>query len=117
MAALDATKETSIADKFSVKGYPTLKYFSFGEYKFDVNLRESSKIVEFMKNPKEPPLPPPPEKPWIEEESNVVHLTEDNFKTFLKKKKHVLVIFYAPCELIFFYIHHGCFNFFLSIIN
>ena len=26
----------------------------------------------------------------------VVHLTDDDFKPFLKKKKHVLVMFYAP---------------------
>jgi thiol-disulfide isomerase/thioredoxin len=26
----------------------------------------------------------------------VVHLTEETFKPLLKKKKHVLVIFYAP---------------------
>ena len=26
----------------------------------------------------------------------MVHLTEVDFKTFLKKKKHVLVMFYAP---------------------
>lgn len=27
------------------------------------------------------------------------HLTDDTFKGFLKKKKHVLVMFYAPCKL------------------
>ena len=31
-----------------------------------------------------------------EEESEVVHLNEEGFKPFLKKKKHVLVMFYAP---------------------
>lgn len=46
----------------------------------------------------EPPPPPPPEKPWSEVESSVIHLTDENFKPFLKKKKHVLVMFYAPCE-------------------
>lgn len=102
MAAVDATKEVSIADRFSVKGYPTMKYFSYGEHKFDINLREAAKIVEFMKNPKEPPPPPPPEKPWSEEESNVVHLDEENFKPFLKKKRHALVMFYAPCTIHYF---------------
>lgn len=98
LAALDATKESSIATRFAVRGYPTVKYFSYGEFKFDVNVREVQKIVEFMKEPKEPPPPPPPEKPWSEEPSEVVHLVEENYKTFLKKKKHVLVMFYAPCE-------------------
>lgn len=50
-----------------------------------------------MKDPKEPPPPPPPEKPWSEEPSDVVHLNEDNFKSTLKKTKHALVMFYAPC--------------------
>ncbi|GLV40971.1 uncharacterized protein CBL_04495 [Carabus blaptoides fortunei] len=96
LAALDATKESSIATRFAVRGYPTVKYFSYGEFKFDVNVREVQKIVEFMKEPIEPPPPPPPEKPWSEESSEVVHLVEENYKTFLKKKKHVLVMFYAP---------------------
>ena len=53
-------------------------------------------------NPLEPldddpnPPPPPPEAPWSEEESEVVHLNEESFKPFLKKRKHVLVMFYAP---------------------
>lgn len=96
LAALDATKESEIASKFGVKGYPTVKFFNHGEFKFDVNVREADKIVEFMKNPQEPPPPPPPEKPWEDEPSEVVHLSDETFKPFLKKKTHVLVMFYAP---------------------
>lgn len=96
LAALDATKDPEIAAQFKVKGYPTVKYFSNGEFKFDVNVREADKIVEFMTSPSQPPPPPPPETPWNEEETNVVHLDEENFKTYLKKKKHALVMFYAP---------------------
>jgi protein disulfide-isomerase-like protein len=51
LAALDATKEPDIANKFGVKGYPSVKYFSMGEFKFDVNVRDTEKILEFMKNP------------------------------------------------------------------
>lgn len=98
LAALDATKEQAIAARYEVRGYPTVKYFSYGEFKFDVNVREMQKIVDFMKDPKEPPPPPPPEKPWSEEKSEVVHLNDENYKPFLKKKKHVLVMFYAPCK-------------------
>lgn len=82
-----------------MRGYPTILYFAQGEKKFDLNLREAMKIVDFMRDPKEPPPPPPPEKPWSDEDSDVVHLGEGDFKQFLKKKKHVLVIFYAPCML------------------
>lgn len=97
LAAVDVTKEASIGTRFGIKGYPTVKYFSYGEVKFDVNVREAPKIVEFMHNPREPPPPPPPEVPWSEEKSEVVHLSEESFKPVLKKKKHVLVMFYAPC--------------------
>lgn len=100
LAALDATKDAAVASQFNVRGYPTVKYFVNGEFKFDVNFREANKIIEFMKDPKEPPPPPPPENPWSEEPSEVVHLIDENYKTFLKKKKHVLVMFYAPCMLL-----------------
>ena len=99
LAAVDATKEPSIAKEFSINGYPTVKHFKDGEFNFDVNLREEEPIIEFMKNPTEPPPPPPPEKSWSEEESAVVHLDEENFKSILKRKKHALVMFYAPCKL------------------
>ncbi|XP_002065125.2 protein disulfide-isomerase A5 [Drosophila willistoni] len=99
LAALDATKEQAIGEKYKVKSYPTVKYFSHGVHKFDVNVREASKIVEFMKDPKEPPPPPPPEKNWEEEENaqEVIHfLNDETFSSTLKRKKHALVMFYAP---------------------
>ncbi|KAK8770854.1 hypothetical protein V5799_012681, partial [Amblyomma americanum] len=46
--------------------------------------------------PKEPPPPPPPEQPWSQVKSEVVHLDDETFKPFLKRKKHALVMFYAP---------------------
>ncbi|XP_012263633.2 protein disulfide-isomerase A5 [Athalia rosae] len=96
LAALDATKESGLAKSYNVKGYPTLKYFEYGVHKYDVMLRDTNALVDFMKDPKEPPPPPPPEAPWSEQESAVVHLTDDDFKQFLRRKKHVLVMFYAP---------------------
>nr|XP_037278569.1 LOW QUALITY PROTEIN: protein disulfide-isomerase A5-like [Rhipicephalus microplus] len=96
LAAVDATKERSLGSQFNVSGYPTVKYFENGVFAYDVNLRVASKIVEFMKDPKEPPPPPPPEQPWSQVKSEVVHLDEETFKPFLKRKKHALVMFYAP---------------------
>ncbi|XP_064481351.1 protein disulfide-isomerase A5-like [Ornithodoros turicata] len=96
LAAVDATTEKTVAEKFKITGYPTVKYFKNGQLAFDANQRTAAKIVEFMKDPKEPPPPPPPEVPWSQVPSDVVHLDENNFKTFLKRKKHVLVMFYAP---------------------
>ena len=99
LAAVDATKESALGSRYDVKGYPTLKYFKDSELAFDVgNVREESAIIDFMTNPSEPPPPPPLEKSWSEEETEVIHLNEDNFKSTLRKKKRALIMFYAPCE-------------------
>ncbi|KAJ8949948.1 hypothetical protein NQ314_008087, partial [Rhamnusium bicolor] len=87
LAAVDATKEQSVASRYSVKGYPTIMYFSYGEQKFDVNVREAPKIIEFMRDPKDPPSSPPPERPWADENNEVVHLNDETFKPFLRKKE------------------------------
>ncbi|XP_013389215.1 protein disulfide-isomerase A5-like [Lingula anatina] len=97
LAAVDATKERKAAETLKVQGFPTVKYFKDGEYAFDFNERTADKLVEFMKDPKEPPPPPPPEAEWSEQEDiHVNFLTEETFKPFMKKKKHTLVMFYAP---------------------
>lgn len=49
-------------------------------------------------SPKEPPPPPPVDLPWSETPSSVEHLDEQTFKNYIKRKKHALIIFYAPCE-------------------
>ncbi|MBV98936.1 Protein disulfide-isomerase A5, partial [Eschrichtius robustus] len=43
-----------------------------------------------------PESPPPPEPAWEEQQTSVVHLAGDNFRETLKRKKHALVMFYAP---------------------
>lgn len=97
LAAVDATKQPDLASRFGVKGYPTLKYFSKGEYKFDAShARQEDQIISFIKDPQEPPPPPPPEKPWSEEESPVRHLDSATFRNTLRKIKHAIVMFYAP---------------------
>lgn len=45
-----------------------------------------------------PVEPPPPELPWKEQPGHVLHLSAENFKSDLKKKKSSLVMFYAPCK-------------------
>ncbi|XP_077869020.1 protein disulfide-isomerase A5-like [Saccoglossus kowalevskii] len=96
LAAVDATVATEVAKRYEVKGYPTVKYFKDGEFAWDFNERLKDKIIEHMRDPQEPPPPPPPEPAWSEQETDVHHLTEETFKPFLKKKKHTLVMFYAP---------------------
>ena len=56
-------------------------------------------------SPKEPPPPPPPEASWEDVQSEVSHLSDDTYKSFLKKKKHTLVMFYAPCKWDFFVVY------------
>ena len=61
-------------------------------------------VICLLCSPQEPPPPPPPEPAWHETESEVVHLTDENFKSFLKKKKHTIVMYYAPCKYFWFII-------------
>ena len=63
-----------------------------------------TQLCHLFFSPKEPPPPPPPEKDWREVPSEVIHLTDEAFKGFVKKKKHVLVMFYAPCEFDSFFV-------------
>ncbi|CAJ0931489.1 unnamed protein product [Ranitomeya imitator] len=49
LAAVDATVHRSLAERFHVSGFPTLKYFADGEEKYTVpHLRSEQKILEFM---------------------------------------------------------------------
>ncbi|KAG9470668.1 hypothetical protein GDO78_017038, partial [Eleutherodactylus coqui] len=94
LAAIDATVHRSLAERFHVSGFPTLKYFEDGEEKYTVpHLRTEQKILEFMHSPE---APPPPEPAWEDKPSSVLHLLGDDFRETLKKKKHALVMFYAP---------------------
>merc|ERR1712013_968347 len=114
LAAVDCTKHQQISKRFEVKGFPTIKYFKDGAMAFDAgDAREEAAILKFMADPKEPPPPPPPEAAWKEEESDVVHLTEEQwqglqgaiflkhlksseFEHYMRYKETVLVMFYAP---------------------
>ncbi|CAH2217411.1 jg19192, partial [Pararge aegeria aegeria] len=50
LAAVDATKQPELASRFGVKGYPTLKYFSRGEFKYDAgHARQEHQIIDFIK--------------------------------------------------------------------
>ncbi|CAF4287621.1 unnamed protein product, partial [Adineta steineri] len=93
IVAIDATKAPILSKQYKITGFPTMKFFRDGKYAFDAHERTADKIVEFLKDPKEPP---PPEREWSEQESDVIHLNDENFKTILKKKKAALVFFYAP---------------------
>lgn len=70
LAALDAVKEKETSSKYGIKGFPTLKYFEYGELKHDIEYRETDLIVKFMENPEAPPVIEK-EVEWDEEENHV----------------------------------------------
>ncbi|CAF2762598.1 unnamed protein product [Rotaria sp. Silwood2] len=88
IAAIDATKSPKLTKQYKIEGFPTN-----GKFAFDIHERTAEKLVQVLKDPKEPP---PPEPEWSEQETDVVHLNEENYKTILKKKKSALIMFYAP---------------------
>ncbi|MED6265431.1 Protein disulfide-isomerase A5 [Characodon lateralis] len=96
LAAVDATVHKAVGDRYKISGFPTVKYFEKGDEKYTLpHLRSKNKIIEFMHNPQ---APPPPEQSWEDKPSSVSHLGSEDFREALKKKKHALVMFYAPCK-------------------
>ena len=61
-------------------------------------MERCERVEEPLFSPKEPP---PPEAEWSDQQTDVLHLTDESFKPILKKKKAALVFFYAPCELLY----------------
>lgn len=54
LAAVDGTKSPKLSKIFQVKGYPTLKYYENGQFKFDYDSgRTADDIVNFMREPKQ----------------------------------------------------------------
>uniref|UniRef100_A0A8C9W0R2 Protein disulfide-isomerase A5 n=1 Tax=Scleropages formosus TaxID=113540 RepID=A0A8C9W0R2_SCLFO len=94
LAAVDATVQKAVGERFKISGFPTVKYFEKGEDKYTLpQLRTKDKIIEWLQNPQ---APPPPEPSWENRPSSVSHLSAEDFREALKKKKHALVMFYAP---------------------
>lgn len=93
LAAVDATVNKALAERFHIAEFPTLKYFKNGEKYAVPALRTKKSFIEWMRNPESPP---PPDPAWEEQQTSVLHLSGDNFRETLKRKKHALVMFYAP---------------------
>lgn len=94
-AALDTLKQQMTASGYFVKEFSTVKYFC-GDSNVNTNARVAPQMIEFV-HPRKPPSPPIGKR-WTDEETAVVHLNKKDFKQFVKKRKHVLVMFYIPCE-------------------
>ncbi|RXM27704.1 Protein disulfide-isomerase A5, partial [Acipenser ruthenus] len=94
LAAVDSTIHKAVGERYHITGFPTVKYFENGEEKYTLpHLRSKDKIIEWLHNPQ---APPPPEQSWEEKPSSVSHLGVQDFRESLKKKKHALVMFFAP---------------------
>lgn len=52
LAAVDATANNQLSKRFDLRGFPTLKFFENGQFKFDYNGgRNKDDFVEFLRNP------------------------------------------------------------------
>uniref|UniRef100_A0A0B7B682 Protein disulfide-isomerase n=1 Tax=Arion vulgaris TaxID=1028688 RepID=A0A0B7B682_9EUPU len=88
LAKVDATVHSELAQRFEVKGYPTLQYFKNGKsYEYD-GPRETAGIVEYMKIVADPK--------WEPEPDAVIKLTKDNFDEVVNSEQLMLVKFCAP---------------------
>jgi len=97
LAAVDVTVEKKLGEEHGIKSFPTVIYFKNGEKSFEhPSLRQKEGIVKFMKDPQEPPPPAPADSKWSDEPSDVAHLTGETFESTVKRKKHALIMFYAP---------------------
>lgn len=98
LAAVDCVKNSAVASKYEVNGYPTLKYFKDGKELLKYRgPRTVDGIIEFMKKPSASAnaMNTKPQKTWAEESQDIFQLTATNFDEFLKEKD-VFVAFYAP---------------------
>jgi len=103
LAAVDATKATKLSERFKLQGFPTIKYFENGEFKFDYSHgRTKESIVQFMRNPtadasaQTAPTPQNEDK-WddLPGHQHIRFLDDTSFDNFLLEKRKILVLFYA----------------------
>ncbi|XP_037550053.1 protein disulfide-isomerase A4 [Nematolebias whitei] len=88
VAKVDATVASSVASRFDVSGYPTIKILKNGEPVDYEGARTEKAIVERVKEVSQPDWKPPPEATLV--------LTKDNFDDTVNNAELILVEFYAP---------------------
>lgn len=107
MAAIDVNRpeNAKVRKMFNITGFPTLLYFEHGALKQTYEGENNKKgLVSFMKDPASQPLVKPKEGDWsAESDTEIVHLSADNFDAVLKDEKSALVMFHAPCKAFLFY--------------
>lgn len=102
LAAVDCTQHAALCGVFSVKGYPTLKYFSYLKTVRDYSGgRLAPDFIKFLADPDAPEEPKVAVPFGTHAGSDkVVILSDSDFETRLKTEPRALVMFYAPCEYI-----------------
>ena len=89
-AKIDATLDQSLAQEYSIEGYPTIKIFHRNSEKpvdYDGPRQPGSAIADYLKDFAKPTWTPPP--------SAVAVLTAENFTQFISNEELTLVDFYA----------------------
>ena len=92
LAILDATEEVTIANRYNIEGYPTLKLFKNGQpHEYDGN-RLAEGIVSWceknsvsLDTPDTPPV-----------KTHVLDMTGADFSHLIDHYQHMLIMFYAP---------------------
>lgn len=118
-AAVDCTTQQGLCSANEVKGYPTIKYFSYYSkvvkhytggrtvelfliincFFFGLILHfKETEFVQFMSNPESGSLPSEQKEQWRIDSQSILHLTDETFKKAIESNEPVLVMFYAPCK-------------------
>lgn len=110
LAAIDMNKQenSKARVKFNVTSFPTLYYATNGEIKkeFD-HERTKDGIIAFMKDPLMDHKKKLEDEDWESDpDSEVVHLSNDNFEASLRDEKSALVMFHTNCKPCF--VHFSC---------
>jgi protein disulfide-isomerase-like protein len=94
-AAVDCTKHSAICSAYEVRGYPSIKYFSYLKTQKDYRgERKTEDFIKFMQNPDQE-IEKPKEVIVPFESEKVLLLNDKSFETTLKKSKSALVMFFT----------------------
>uniref|UniRef100_G3U686 protein disulfide-isomerase n=1 Tax=Loxodonta africana TaxID=9785 RepID=G3U686_LOXAF len=88
VAKIDATTASTLAGRFDVNGYPTIKILKKGQAVDYEGARTQEEIVAKVREVAQPTWTPPPEATLV--------LTAENFDSVVDEADIILVEFYAP---------------------
>ncbi|CAI4231481.1 unnamed protein product [Auanema sp. JU1783] len=92
IAAIDGSKNERTRKKYSIDGYPKIKYFKNGKVKSEIKERLEEQIMRWIRNPSKSPAVM---EDWSKESKDVHFLNEKNWEQ-VEDKQHSFIMFYAP---------------------